>query len=260
MLQRWGGFLINQCHRLWRRAPGGGWTWKPSYFQSPFPSSLRCVLHHQLRVYLPRSEGFLNYVCRQALDRPICALLHSRRGGGQVEPDNTYGDDTLYLREHAFWVGLCSWWSFHLCFSGAIFQQPCKNLHSCRPHDMFLKFSPFYECLELSAFPFRALLLSGATPPFDTDSPWQHQAWQILAEIVGELSGTNSLISLYPVISWLETWKGRKVRESGKMEQDLCPLLSTPARAPQPRLGLLSGKYVTPLTSFDSEFPSGTKL
>lgn len=154
----------------------------------------------------------------------------------------------------------CSWWSFHLCFSGAIFQQPCKNLHSCRPHDMFLKFSPFYECLELSAFPFRALLLSVATPPFDTDSPWQHQAWQILAEIVGELSGTNSLISLYPVISWLETWKGRKVRESGKMEQDLCPLLSTPARAPQPRLGLLSGKYVTPLTSFDSESPSGTKL
>lgn len=67
-----------------------------------------------------------------ALDRPVCALVHSWQGGGPVEPDSAYGDDTLYLHERASWVGPlnCSWWSLHLCFSGTVIQQSCKNLHS----------------------------------------------------------------------------------------------------------------------------------
>lgn len=42
-----------------------GWERKPSYFQPPFPFALGCVLHHQLRAYLPRSEGFMNNACRR---------------------------------------------------------------------------------------------------------------------------------------------------------------------------------------------------
>ncbi len=98
----------------------------------------------------------------------------------------------------------------------------------------------------IGCVPFPGLAASCSDSPVDADSPWQHQTWQILAEIIWELRGTNSLISLYPVLSGLGTWKEGKVRESGKMEQDLCPLLSTLTPTLKPRCGSLSGKYVTP--------------
>lgn len=123
----------------------------------------------------------------------------------------------------------------HHYFPATSLKRKCIQLR-----DMFLKFS--LPASGIGRFPFSGLV----TPVFDADGRWQHQSWQILAAIVGELSGTNSLISPHPVVSWLETRKGGKVRESGKMEQDLCPLLSGPGRAPQPQLGSHSGKRDPP--------------
>lgn len=123
----------------------------------------------------------------------------------------------------------------------------CIHPFDFPPHGVFFKFSPLgasgtWLCSLYRPGCFLQQLL------FDADSRWQRQSWQILAEMVGELNGTNSLISPYPVPSWLETWKRRKSGRMRKNGAGLLPFTFLCSSSPT----ALAGKYVTPLTSSGS--------